>query len=143
MKTSAKASEVDRIVAAIDEARVAEHFRNPDRPDSRFVKPRRRQDPAVRRAKTRLRTASYRNRLDERRAASTSVIGMALVMALVTAKQSLITPGDRDLIGRALTDLQSRGFDLLEVRDTLQRLRRRVVDDSKDADSDSPVIQTL
>ena len=143
MKSSARSIEVDRIVSQIDETRVSEHFRNPDRPDSRFVKPRRRQDPSIRRAKTRLRTAAYRNRLDQRRAASTSQIAMSLLVALVTSKQSSIMAGDRDLIGRALIDLQSRGFNLTEVLDTLQRLRRRVVDQPEDAASDSPVIPTI
>lgn len=143
MKSSSRSIEVDRIVSQIDETRVSEHFRSPDRPDSRFVKPRRRQDPAIRRAKTRLRTANYRNRLDERRAAPTSIIGMALVMALVTTKRSLLTDSDRDLIGRALVDLQARGFDIREVQDALRRLRRRVVDQPEDTDSDNPVIQTL
>lgn len=48
--TKSVKSDVDRIVARIDETRVAEHFRNPDRADSRFVKARRRQDPAIGRA---------------------------------------------------------------------------------------------
>lgn len=127
MKNPAKTSEADRIIAMIDETRIAEHFRNPDRPDTRFVKPRRRQDPAITRAKTRLRTASYRSRLDERCAPSTAVIGMSLVMALVTLKRSSLTESDQTLIGRALVDLKDRGFNLAEVLDTLQRLRRRVM----------------
>jgi len=143
MKNSAKTSEVDRIVAAIDDTRIAEHFRSTDRPDSRFVKPRRRQDPSIRRAKTRLRTAAYRNRLDQRRAASTAQIAMSLLVALLTSKRSLLTDSDRDLIGRALSDLQERGFDLREVLDSLLRLRRRVVDRHEDAESDSPVITTI
>jgi hypothetical protein len=60
-----KPSDVDRIVAKIDETRIAEHWRNPDRPDAKFVKRRRRQDPKITRAKTRARTAVYRNRLDQ------------------------------------------------------------------------------
>lgn len=141
MKNSAKTCEVDRIVAMIDETRASEHFRSPDRPDSKFVKPRRRQDPAIRRAKTRLRTANYRNRLDKRCAPSTAVIGMALVMALVTSKRSSLTDSDRDLVGRALSDLQERGFDIMEVLDTLQRLRRRVTTvDRIDEDGDNQVV---
>jgi hypothetical protein len=58
-----KPSDVDRIVAKIDETRIAEHWRNPDRPDAKFVKRRRRQDPKITRAKTRARTAVYRNRV--------------------------------------------------------------------------------
>jgi hypothetical protein len=76
-----KADEVARVVSQIDETRQAEHFRNPDRPDARFVKPRRRQDPAIGRAKARVRTAHYRNGLDQRCAPSTYTIAMALVKA--------------------------------------------------------------
>lgn len=143
MKSSARSIDVDRIVSQIDETRIAEHYRSPDRPDSKIVKPRRRQDPAIRRAKARLRTASYRNRLDQRGAPSTSTIGMALVMALVTAKRSLLTESDRDLIGRALSDLEARGFDLREVLHSLRRLRRRLVDRPEDADSDCPVSKMI
>jgi hypothetical protein len=52
-----RAEDVDRTVARIDETRVAEQFRNQDRPDAKFVKNGRRQDPAIGRAKARLRTA--------------------------------------------------------------------------------------
>ena len=121
-------SDADRVVKQIDETRVAEHFRNPDRADSRFVKARRRQDPAIRRAKARLRTANYRNRLDQRGAASAHEIGMALVVALVTTESKSMTKTDWNLVGRALADLQSRGFDLLEVRASLRKLRDQMVD---------------
>jgi hypothetical protein len=127
-----KADEVARIVSEIDETREAEHFRSPDRPDARFVKPRRRQDPAIGRAKTRARTAAWRVRLDQRGAATTYEIGMALVVALATAKSKEMTGDDWDLVGRALADLQSRGFDLAEVKDTLRRLRRRLRDPADD-----------
>lgn len=128
MTNSKTKEEVARIVARIDETRVAEHFRNPDRPDARFVKPRRSQDPAIGRAKARARTAAWRVRLDQRRAASTTTIGMALVMALATAKRSGMTGEDWSLVARAMADLQSRGFDLAEVKASLRRLRNRMVD---------------
>jgi hypothetical protein len=125
MNNRQKQIDVDRLVAAIDETRQAEHFRSPTRA-------RQRQDPAISRAKTRLRTAVYRNRLDQRRAASTDVIGRAMVRALVTANLESITAGDRDVIGRALLGLRDAGYSLTEVRDTLRRLRRRLVIDSDD-----------
>ncbi|MEH2512236.1 hypothetical protein V1291_003590 [Nitrobacteraceae bacterium AZCC 1564] len=120
--------EVDRIVAAIDKTRAAEHFRNPDRPDSKFVRRRRRQDPAIGRAKARLRTALYRNRLDQRCAPSTAEIGMALVVALATAKLDELTEADRGLVGRALVDLRERGFSVDEAKEMLRGLRRRLVE---------------
>ncbi len=128
MTNSVNQNEVDRIVARLNETRTTEHYRNHDRPDSRFVKPRRRQDPSIGRAKARIRTAYYRNRLDERGAASTHEIGMAMVMALVTSDAENMTKTDWNLVGRALADLQSRGFDLAEVKSTLRRLRNRMVD---------------
>ncbi|WP_334502218.1 hypothetical protein [Bradyrhizobium sp. AZCC 1678] len=53
---------------------------------------------------------------------------MALLVALATAKSKEMTGDDWDLVGRALADLQSRGFDLAEIKDTLRRLRRRLRD---------------
>jgi hypothetical protein len=125
-----KPSDVDRIVAKIDETRVAEHFRNQDRPDSRFVKTRRLQDPAIGRAKTRLRTAAYRNRLDQRGAPATQQIAMALLVGLVTSRLDELTEDDRGIVGRMLTDLQGRGFSISESQAMLRRLRDRIVDPS-------------
>jgi hypothetical protein len=122
-----KPSDVDRIVAQIDLTRVAEHWRNPDRPDAKFVK-RRRQDPKITRAKTRARTALYRNRLDQRGAPSTHQIAMALVVALVTARLDELTQVDRGIVGRALQDLQGRGFNIIEAKDMLRNQRNRKVD---------------
>ncbi|MES2600436.1 MAG: hypothetical protein V4602_06470 [Pseudomonadota bacterium] len=53
---------------------------------------------------------------------------MAMVMALVTSDAENMTKTDWNLVGRALADLQSRGFDLAEVKSTLRRLRNRMVD---------------
>jgi hypothetical protein len=134
-----KPSDVDWIVAQIDETRVAEHWRNPDRPDARFVKNVRRQDPKIRRAQTRLRTAHYRNRLDQAKRPSTYQIGMAMVAALATAELKSMSRSDWNLVGRALADLQSRGFDLLEVKSSLRQLRNRMVDpaDREDEQTES------
>jgi hypothetical protein len=47
----------------------------------------------------------------------------------VTAKSKQIVSGkDWRLVGRALADLQSRAFDLAEVKASLRRLRNRMVD---------------
>jgi hypothetical protein len=123
-----KPDDVDRIVSQIDETRNVEHFRNPDRPDSRFVKTRRRQDPAITRAKARIRTAHYRNRLDQRRAPSTQQIAMSMVVALVSAPLDQLTEADRGLVARMLVDLQNRGFSVSESQAMLRRLRNRIVD---------------
>jgi hypothetical protein len=138
-----KADDVDRTVAQIDETRIAEHWRNPDRPNGQFVRPVRQQDPKITRAKTRARTAHYRNRLDQRGAPTTYQIGMAMVAALVTAKR--MSRSDWNLVGRALADLQSRGFDLLEMKSSLCKLRNRMVDpaDREDEHAESSVENSL
>ena len=124
----AKPEDVGRIVAKIDETRLAEHFRNPDRPNARCVKAVRRQDPAIGRAKTRLRTAHYRNRLDQAKRPSASQIGMAFAVAFATAQSTTMTASDWNLVGRAMADLQSRGYDLAAATETLRRIRHRMVD---------------
>jgi hypothetical protein len=121
--------DVDRVVAALDETRRTEFYRDNDmRPDSRFVRDRGQQDPAITRAKARIRTAHYRNRLDQRRAPSTAVIGMALVAALVTSRFVELTEQDHGLVREALVDLKNRGFDLDESKKMLRKLRNRLVD---------------
>ena len=121
-------SDVDRTVARLNEALNAEHWRNPDRPDARFVKNRGRRPVEVIKAQGRIRTAAYRNNLDRRCAPTTQQIGMALVMALVTSSLDEITVADRGLLGKALVDLNARVFDLKEARAMLLRLRNRLVD---------------
>lgn len=103
--------------------------RDPNRPDNVFVKTRRRQPIEVRRAQQRLRTARWRSELDRRKAPTTAEVGMALATALATTSwQDRLTRPDYDLIRRALSDLEARGFDPKEVRKTMRRLRTRMVD---------------
>jgi hypothetical protein len=47
MQTRKPGNDVDHIVAKIDETRISELWRNPDRPNARFVKQVRRQDPKI------------------------------------------------------------------------------------------------
>jgi predicted transcriptional regulator len=48
---------------------------------------------------------------------------MALVKALATASADDMSRSDYGLVGRALADLQRRGFDLAEVKAGLKRMR--------------------
>ena len=133
--------EVDRIVAVLDETKRAEHWRDHDcRPDARFVKKTSRRDPKVVKAQGRIRTAHYRNRLDQRGSPTTNQIGMAMVVALVTSKPEELTEADRGLIGRMLVELQAHGFSIVEAKAMLRRLRNRLVDpaDRKGEPSGSP-----
>jgi hypothetical protein len=123
--------EIDRIVASIDETRKTEYFRIPDRPTSRTFKPKAagRSVPAeIVRAQTRCRTAAWRVRMDSRAAPDVREIGMALVYSLITSRLSELTWTDKDILARALQDLQARGYDLHEAKATLRRLRNRMVD---------------
>ncbi|WP_441260667.1 hypothetical protein AB7008_41255 [Bradyrhizobium sp. 521_C7_N1_3] len=120
--------DVDKI-ARLNEACGTYFQRDPDRADAVFAKPRRRQPIEVSRAKSRLRTARWRSEMDRRRAPTVSEVGMALAVALATTSWSdTLTSLDYDLIRRALSDLEARGFDPKEVRKTMRRLRTRMVD---------------
>lgn len=123
-----KPEEINRIVTQIDETRRTEHFRDHDcRPDSRTFKPRSRErvSPEIVRAQTRCRTAAWRNRMDRRAAPDSHQIGMSLLNALITSRLTDLTLPDRDLVGRALVDLESRGFSIVEARNLLRRMRKR------------------
>lgn len=123
------AAEVKRTVEHIDEVRRSHVFRDPDRPDGQFVRPRRNRQPkAILQAQQRLRTDRWRSDMDRRRAPTASQIGMSLVVALVTSRLDELTPQDRGIVGAMLTDLQSRGFAVPEALATLRRMRNRLVD---------------
>jgi len=120
--------ETDRIVAAIDETRRTEHWRDHDgRPQARVFR-QRRVAPEIVRAQTRLRTAHWRTEMDRRAAPDSREIGMALVHALITTRLSEMTRSDRDILARALMDLDARGYNPVEAQRTLRRLRNRYVD---------------
>ena len=134
-------TEVKRVVDAIDETRLTEHWRDPDRPDARVFRGRGRVAPEVVRAQTRLRTADWRNRMDRKRAPTSAEIGMSMVFALITSRMGELTFTDKDIVSRMLMDLQDRGFSVVEARATLRRLRNRYVDRGDrdgDAEGDAP-----
>lgn len=79
--------DLDRI-AEMDAARGAFFERDPDRPDNKFVKPRRRQPIEIRKAQQRLRTARWRSEMDRRRAPTTTEVGLGLSTALATTSWS-------------------------------------------------------
>jgi uncharacterized protein (UPF0335 family) len=110
--------------------RESEFWRDPDRPSGKFVPARKRQDPKIRMAKARARTAAWRNRLDRLRRPEIREIGMAMVTALVTSPNLDHAMTDLELrfVDAALADLQARGFALEQVKVVLRRIRRRLVD---------------
>ncbi|OSJ32591.1 hypothetical protein BSZ19_18600 [Bradyrhizobium japonicum] len=116
-------------IAEMDAACGTLFQRDADRPDNVFVKPRRRQPIEVSRAQQRMRTARWRSEMDRRKAPTAAEVGMALATALATTDWSdTLTSLDYDLIRRALSDLEARGFSNVEARRTMRRLRDRMVD---------------
>jgi hypothetical protein len=125
-----KLGDVDRVVAAIDEIRRTEHWRDPDRPDGRAVPVTRGRVPVeIVRAQARLRTAHWRTRMDRRKRPSLEQVGVALAVAFAGHPQFTdIYSLEGTILERAMTDLQARGFSPREAQDVLRKLRRRLVD---------------
>jgi hypothetical protein len=133
-------SDVDRIVDQIDQRRESEFWRDPERPSTRFVPARQRQDPKIRQAKARARTAAWRNELDRMGRPECRDIGMSLVAALATSPDLMSMTGvEVRFVSVALADLEARGFDRRQVLLVLRRLRNRLVnpDDRKGEESES------
>jgi hypothetical protein len=129
LESIVKPRSLDPKVDRIDQRRESELWRDPDRPGGKLVPARQRQNPEVRKAKSRARTAAWRNRLDRLRRPEISEIGMSLVVALVTSPNLDGSMTDRELrfVDVALADLEARGFDLGQINLVLRRLRRRLV----------------
>jgi hypothetical protein len=120
-------ADVDEI-AKLDDMRKTVLYRDPDRADGRFVRPRRVVRPIeVIRAKGRARTAAWRAENDRAKRATLEQIGKSLCIALVTSKLEELTEDERSLVGRMLADLKARGFDVIESRNTLKRLQKRLL----------------
>jgi hypothetical protein len=136
-----KPSNVDGIVDQINETREAEFWRDPDRPSTKFVPARRKQDPKIVKAKGRTRTAAWRNACDRLGRPEAREIGMAMVTALVRSEHLLdMTEQEVTFVSAALADLESRGFDRAQTLGVLRRLRSRVRDPDgrKAAASETP-----
>lgn len=135
-----RSTDIDAQVGQIDRMRESDLFRDPDRPSTKFIGSRLRQDPRVRRAKARARTAAWRNDLDRLKRPEASDIGMALVTALVTSQNLLdMTKPEVRFVTAALEDLDARGFDRAQTLLVLRRLRNRLVapDDRQGEESES------
>jgi hypothetical protein len=130
----------DQEVDRINRIRESEFWRDPDRPSGKFVPARQRQNPEVRKAKARARTAAWRTRLDRLRRPEARDIGMSLVAALVTSPHldHAMTDGELRFVTAALADLHERGFDLEQVKVVMRRIRRRLVD-SDTTESKNPI----
>jgi len=141
---SLRPEDVDKI-AELTEAKRSYFFRDPDRPDGRFVKVFGRVPPEVRRAQGRLRTARWRSELDRKKAPTLHDIGMSMAVALATTSwANRITKLDYELWERTKLDLQSRGFSVGEAKKTLRKLRIKMLDpadrDGEESESCGPPI---
>lgn len=129
LKLKTLTPEAEAEVVQINEIKKTNFFRDPDRPDSRYVRSTVRVPPEVRKAKAALRTARYRSELDRAKRPTTHDVGMALAVALATTDwRSELTSLDYDLLRRALLDLQARGFSIDGAKKTMRRLRIRLID---------------
>jgi hypothetical protein len=116
-------------IAELDDTRKTMFFRDPLRPDAKFIKSGRRVPPEVKKAQGRMRTARWRSAMDQRKAPTAETIGMALAVALATTSRLAdLTPEDCQLVQRALHFLRANGFDIGEAKRTLRRMRIRLVD---------------
>lgn len=125
-----RSSDIDDQVSQIDGIRESVLFRNPDRPSTRFIPVRKpaKQDPRIRRAKARARTAAWRNDLDRLKRPEARDIGMALLTAWVTFPDLLdVSKLEVRFVTAALDDLAARGFDRAQTLKVLRRLRNRML----------------
>ena len=114
-------SDVDGIVDQINETRESEFWRDPDRPSTKFVPARRKQDPKIVKAKGRSRTAAWRNACDRLGRPEARDIGMAMVTALVMSEHLLdMTEQEVRFVSAALADLEARGFDRAQTLGVLR-----------------------
>jgi hypothetical protein len=113
-------------ISHIDLLQRQRHPRSESRPRSRTIEQAGRPDPALRKAKDRLRTAAWRNEQDQLGRPEASVIAMALLKALCTIES--VEQVDEKFAGimtKALQDLEARGFSLAETKAVMRRLRKR------------------
>lgn len=119
---------MNRDPIAINTATQAYFFRDPDRPSTSYVPKRPKQDPDVKRAKAKMRTAAWRARRDQDKCPETRDIGMSLLTALVTSPDlgNMTGPAVR-IVGAALADLEARGFDREQIKLVMRRFRSQVI----------------
>lgn len=130
--------DVVRIVGQIDATRrdlfSMDHV---DKPQSKAFPARTRQDKRITRAKTRARTAAWRKRNAVLKRATSQELSMAVLRALATANPGELSRADLSIVGRAFADLQRRGFDIGEAKESLRRIRESVV--AMEADENSGI----
>jgi hypothetical protein len=112
-------------IAELNHRRATEFERSEDRPDSRTAAPGQRMSLDQKRARDRLRTASWRCQQDRLKRPEANVIAMALLKAVCTASAEGFDADSKAILGAALLDLHRRGYALAEVKEVMRRLRIR------------------
>jgi hypothetical protein len=117
-------------VDEIDKARRQYFSRSPDRPQGR-VRTRSRQPKEVVRAKDRLKTAAWRDKLDRLKRPEGAAVAMQFLVSTVAVAREAGLDGleafrnSEVAFQHALDELVSRGFDRDECKSVVKRLTRR------------------
>jgi hypothetical protein len=109
----------------IDHIRLTGFQRAGTRPSAKLRRPPSEPQKAHQRASGRLRTAVYRCELDKKRKPESSVVGMALLAAVVT--QTSLKSFDAAsvaIVTAAFADLQLRGYERSEIEAVFKRFRK-------------------
>jgi hypothetical protein len=87
-----------------------------------------RQPAAVVKAKSRMRAARWRSENDRVRRPETAEVALFLLRAMVRLHDpDNIDPEDRTLVGSALTEMLTAGYDLNQIQAVCRRVRKRVL----------------
>ena len=112
----------------LDSVRRSHFQRSGSRPSGKLRYPSPDLAKAHQRASGRLRTAAYRCKLDTNRKPESSVVGMALLAAVVT-RTSLkqLDEASVAIVTAAFNDLLSRGYERGEIRGDFQTVQKMLV----------------
>jgi hypothetical protein len=115
-------------VAELDREKAEVYFRS-----GLFARRKGQRQPAeVVKAKSRVRTASWRVENDRAARPEAVDVANALLRAMVSRHDpESIDPADRSIIGAALTELIQTGYDLNQIKAVCRRLRKRVLAESR------------
>jgi hypothetical protein len=115
-------------IETIDHVRLTGFQRSGTRPTGKLRRPPPETQKARARASGRLRTAAYRCNLDRNKKPESSVVGMALLAAVVT--QTSLKSFDAasvSIVTAAFADLEQRGYERSEIEAVFRRIRKMLV----------------
>jgi hypothetical protein len=112
---------------SIDQVRRTLLERSGSRPVSKLRGPAPENAKPRQRALGRLRTAAWRCSLDTKRRPESDVVGLALLAAVATQDKTIgFDPASARIVGAALDDLISRGYDRNEILAVFKRFRKNL-----------------